>query len=426
MSVEQAAFTVRAAIRPEARTRLERLLEQVGQDPAGNALFPFAALRTIHFARFFILDDALDLENKPLPATLLFTSNVDGTEKDHVDALALGFAPGLDALFGCCQDYPAETERTAVSRAVFLTTRRIGAQAFYVNTRGRTVDQIHKEENLRLAIDRFLNGNDFRGNSPSAVRAAIQNHVRLDPDLGWASDGSMPPRARNVWRNRSMLAMAALGALALLPVLIPFLVLGLLLLRFKEMRENGGPSGLPANLARDPDIEAREDRWAQNPFSAVGYIKPDSFRVAVLRIVLAAIDFGAKYLYNEGSLTGVETIHFARWLIVDGNRRVVFCSNYDGSLESYMDDFINKVAWGLNAAFSNGVAYPKTNWLVRDGAKDEQAFKAFINKYQVPTQAWYSAYPYSTATNIRNNEKIRAGLFARLDEKETEKWLALL
>jgi hypothetical protein len=34
---------------------------------------------------------------------------------------------------------------------------------------------------------------------------------------------------------------------------------------------------------------------------------------------------------------------------------MLFASNYDGSLESYMDDFINKVAWGLNLVFSNGV-----------------------------------------------------------------------
>ena len=34
---------------------------------------------------------------------------------------------------------------------------------------------------------------------------------------------------------------------------------------------------------------------------------------------------------------------------------MLFMSNYDGSLESYMDDFINKVGWGLNLSFSHGV-----------------------------------------------------------------------
>ena len=40
-----------------------------------------------------------------------------------------------------------------------------------------------------------------------------------------------------------------------------------------------------------------------------------------------------------------------------------------------MDDFINKVGFGLNVVFGNGVGYPTTNWLILDGAKDEQKFK---------------------------------------------------
>ena len=56
----------------------------------------------------------------------------------------------------------------------------------------------------------------------------------------------------------------------------------------------------------------------------------------------------------------MKTIHFARWVFIDGKRRMFFASNYDGSLESYMDDFIDKVAWGLNLVFSNGVGYPRT------------------------------------------------------------------
>ena len=57
-----------------------------------------------------------------------------------------------------------------------------------------------------------------------------------------------------------------------------------------------------------------------------------------------------------------------------------------------MDDFIDKVAWGLNLVFRNGVGYPRTSWLVRGGAKDELAFKDYLRVHQVPTRVWYSAY----------------------------------
>ena len=99
-----------------------------------------------------------------------------------------------------------------------------------------------------------------------------------------------------------------------------------------------------------------------------------------------------RHVFNRGNLAGVKTIHFARWIFLDDKRRVIFASNYDGSLESYMDDFIDKIAWGLNIVFSNGFGYPRTNWLIIDGARDELAFKDYLRLHQVPTRVWYSAY----------------------------------
>jgi hypothetical protein len=110
-------------------------------------------------------------------------------------------------------------------------------------------------------------------------------------------------------------------------------------------------------------------------------------------------------------------------VFLDDDRRLIFASNYDGSLESYMDDFIDKVHWGLNAAFSNGVGYPKTSFLLRGGAADEETFKNYLRCHQIPTQVWYSAYPDLSAANIANNAAIRAGLIGPMSREETEAWL---
>ncbi len=96
---------------------------------------------------------------------------------------------------------------------------------------------------------------------------------------------------------------------------------------------------------------------------AVGHVKPGRFRLLTLRAVLFGLNFTTRHIFNRGNLSGVKTIHFARWVFLDGKRRMFFASNYDGSMESYMDDFIDKVAWGLNLVFTNGVGYPKTRWL---------------------------------------------------------------
>jgi hypothetical protein len=122
----------------------------------------------------------------------------------------------------------------------------------------------------------------------------------------------------------------------------------------------------------------------------------------------------------------VHTIHFARWVMLDDNRRVVFISNYDGSLESYMDDFINKVGFGLNVVFSNGIGYPRTNWLVVDGARDEQTFKYFLRRHQMPTQVWYDAHSGLTAFDLQNNSRIRQGLESSMTDEEAREWVQLL
>ena len=88
-----------------------------------------------------------------------------------------------------------------------------------------------------------------------------------------------------------------------------------------------------------------------------------------------------------------------------------------------MDDFIDKVAWGLNAVFSNGVGYPRTRWLIKGGAQDEQAFKSYLENHQLQTQVWYAAYDRLTAVNIENNMEIRKGLSGSLSQQATEAWL---
>ena len=102
---------------------------------------------------------------------------------------------------------------------------------------------------------------------------------------------------------------------------------------------------------------------------------------------------------------------------------MLFASNYDGSLESYMVDFIDLVWWGLNLVFTNGYGYPRTRWLIFEGARDEQAFKNYIRNHQLHSQLWYSAYPQLTAVNIANNAAIRAGMSGEMSEQAAARWL---
>jgi hypothetical protein len=328
-------------------------------------------------------------------------------------------------VYAHCAGYPAQGERTRASRLAYLQAHTVPADATYVNTRGRTVQQIRRQAQLRDAIERFLDRSPraWRDGDAAAVRKAIQDFVAAEPSLRWAR--TMP--SRSLLERLGEVVDFARGAF-LLALVAPFALLALpafvVLLRFHELRD-------PARRVRASDeriqmLAALEDHAAQNQFSAAGFLKPGWFRRGLAVAVLWLVNFGARHLFPRADLSGVKTIHFARWVFVDGGRRLLFASNYDGSLENYMGDFIDKVAWGLNAVFSNGVDYPRTNWLIHDGAKDEGAFKDFIRSHQIPTQVWYAAYPNLTAVNVEQNARIHEGLFARLDTAGVDAWLRLL
>jgi hypothetical protein len=106
---------------------------------------------------------------------------------------------------------------------------------------------------------------------------------------------------------------------------------------------------------------------------------------------------------------------------------MIFFSNYDGSVESYMDDFINKTGFGLNASFSNGIGYPRTNWLVRDGCIDERNYKEYLRRHTLPSQVWYKAYPGLGAVDLERNTRIRRGLeMSSVTDEQAREWVALL
>ncbi len=113
-------------------------------------------------------------------------------------------------------------------------------------------------------------------------------------------------------------------------------------------------------------------------------------------------------------------------MIIDEGKRLLFLTNYDGSMISYVGDFVNKswqIPWALTAIWSNTVGFPDTRWLILDGAKNINRFAAFLRNHQVPTQVWYSAYKRSTNGNIMNNARIRRGLFSDLVGLDTLEWL---
>jgi hypothetical protein len=418
----QLAVAVRATVElgrlPDLRDRLTAMDEQA----PGAATIPFSAFDEVHFARFLLLEDSAEPGERPIPASLMYMSEIDAPRDAHLDRLADVGGAGLDATFGLCEGYPAAPD--AAARRAYLDAHSLTAHARYVNTVGRTAVQIRQEAQLRDAIEAFLDGADDLPADPLAVRGRIQGFVRSRPDLAWARRRARAPGV--AWRVRNKLhLLAVITALMLLsPLILLALPVYALLLRLHEIREDA------RHLRPDPEhvrmLAAREERAAHSPFSAIGYVKPGPFRRATTRVVLWLLKTASRHVFTRADLSGIKTIPFARWLVLDDWRRVIFTSNYDGSLESYMNDFIDKVWYGLNASFSNGVGYPRTKFLLFQGARQEQQFKDYLRRHQIDTQVWYSAYDRLSALNIENNALIRSGLFGPLSRADAQTWLARL
>ncbi|HEY0371349.1 MAG TPA: hypothetical protein VGD79_05080, partial [Thermoanaerobaculia bacterium] len=98
-------------------------------------------------------------------------------------------------------------------------------------------------------------------------------------------------------------------------------------------------------------------------------------------------------------------------------------SNFDGSWENYLDDFIDKASKGLTGIWGGTIGFPRAHYLLFGGATNGSRFKAIARNKQVPPRVWYNAYPALTVDAIANNSAIRRDLFATLDADAARLWL---
>jgi Dyp-type peroxidase family len=187
------------------------------------------------------------------------------------------------------------------------------------------------------------------------------------------------------------------------------------------------------NLAADEKRKIRrlrrtEDRSGciQNHLASIVRLRRGPFTKFFLRVKLKLLNAIYRTVFTRGTLAGVPGIHFGHWTLLDEGRdakgrkdpgRILFLSNYDGTWDNYLDDFIAKLASGVGQIWGCGVGFP--------GVTDGEIFKNWARLQQTRTSVWYSAYPDLTVDAINNHSEIREGLFAPIDKrpKRLKAWL---
>jgi hypothetical protein len=432
-------LTVLAAIRPGEEERLRYILRAIGDDingkrlhlSAGQPRIDFPRSRAIHFARFAILDDP---DRGPNRKRLLYSSNYDGDLDAHLDELA-ALTSDMHAIWGACEAYPGTAGFIG-----FMRAHAHEPEAFYIAFRDNTAEDVRQSIALRRRVQPLLDA------APASSLAAIfPDGASGLPDFS----SSGPAWAVEVHRVATAAGRNISAAVKRLARALPVIIdLPRAVARCGFVNVFRGTQKITATIDRvpafrrvnritrnrlppmhsnyssvDPDNAAipaadvtvvpedaiesrpihdsptfREDVITQNQLTLITDVRDG--QVDRVRAVMSAINSYSRRLAPPGSLIGVSTIHFVRWLLLDGGRRLMMVSDYDGSWESYIDEFAELILSGLDAIWETCHGYPP------DGARDVPALKRFLRSHQVPSDVFYSAYPDETILNIVNDRAL--------------------
>jgi hypothetical protein len=430
-------FTALVTIVPEKLDPLRVLLNTIGDNIPANGIIDFAAIPNVHFMRWVILDSSTDIRGKKIDASLALGADFDGTTTAFLQGLVKAAQSGLDRIYQYCDGFPGANNSEGLID--YLLRNSVPTSAYYAGYRGRSVGQVRAESGLRDSIEELVDQNytTFKSTRSESVFAQIKQRLFVGDggNFAWAKSPYTPYQGKPL--DALTISIGFIGIAygyfclkarvptAYKSIPIYAVVVLIAILRLKESTDQQW-TGTPDPKLVDELLED-EDRTliVQNQLTHVVNIKPGLFRLSALRFVLFAIDWLAANKFYTGSLGGIPSIHFARWMIIDQGRRLLFFSNFDGSWENYLGDFIDRAHQGLTGVWSNTDGFPKSQFLVNGGATNEQLFKNWTRYHQIPTQVWYTANPQLTVQNINNNTAVRTGLLDTSAD-EVEDWVRLL
>ncbi|MFQ3664581.1 MAG: hypothetical protein SNJ79_00890 [Sphingomonadaceae bacterium] len=112
-------------------------------------------------------------------------------------------------------------------------------------------------------------------------------------------------------------------------------------------------------------------------------------------------------------LLGLSIIHFARWVIIRRdqwpdlgqgreslmNDYMLFCSNFNGTWDQYIDAFADGIPSGLDLFWYSSTKYP--------GSVPITPFKRYIRANQIDTDYYYNATPGAAQRDIKAALRVR-------------------
>jgi hypothetical protein len=458
------------------RQRVQALADK--EDPKIDGAPSFVRLQKIPQLHFISMQIFEDNHFDPL---LIFENNFDGTPDAYWPGVLAQLSDDLLRIFACTKEARTDTwaplfqAGSSASLVPFLQAHSYRPSAQHFGAVANALPRIHRDRDVFTHIQTELGvtGSKYRELDEVRVQAAL--HEWALHKYQWLRDAEKPTTQQAISAYKVstlrpilpwlLLAFALIALilgshelhrLGILPWhgiqsldLIPSFVAGfivhfaiaLILLiavlilvsiaPFKVLRHleqtdfaQVNPQLSPAQLKL---FAAQEDQIVQNHLASMVLVKPGMLRGFLITNALRLLHFVVPIIAWDGYLGSMRTIHFAHWTLVGNSGRLLFLSNFDGSWQSYLDDFVDKAARGLTLAWGNCVGFPPTKDLVLEGAAHGTQFKAWARLSQTQNILWYSAYSDLTVNQIIRNASVVDGLRkTSMTKKEAEQWAQLL
>jgi hypothetical protein len=404
-------------------------------------------IEKLHYLRIFALGEDRDLDGHPLAARLVLSAVFEGGWLEFMRELVKVGSDRLKQILRYCEAFPTDGDHNDVYE--WLLQHREEPQAYHVGTLWDDLQHIKDEYRLWVTIGKHIDEQRAAGTwgsrDPVAIRRKIQEFVRTQDSLPQAPRPAVPWRLR-FWEALDLLKMLAI--LAVLPALLACLsvwicgwnwwhllwqipVIGLLLagayllvVLCYELLE--GDLVIKPAAGAVAALVAEEDFGIQNQLTLAIAVRNSRFRRLTIRIVLWLANAASKHWYRRGQLVGVDTIHFARFHLIDEGRRMLFMSEFDGGWERYLFDFLGVGSLAVVPIWTNLHGCPKTRFLRFVTKGFAQRFLPFTRAQQQHTHLWYCTVDYLTVAEIKRNAAVRAGLFGSSSRQAAEEWLKLL
>jgi len=387
--MRQGDLTVITRITAGQEKNLDYLLTSLGKDAPGLLHHYFRRTRTLHFACWLII-----CPGPGKPSFLVLETNYDGDLDEHLEELIRYAAPALDRIYAACEGYPSSgcSDRQEVKK--YLKNNAKPSFFYYVTFPGQTVSSIRNAIAVRKLTDRFLDRLRRKKLLAGLSKEQVDHEITayfVDTAMVKPVPG---PSTFLFWFTRLLsllwLVIPTIVRLICLVFLFPSIL-------WHECRDLKTAPSVPRPI--DPRLYFPNALEAHHHLTTLTTIKAGFVRKHTLRTILVLFRTAAATVFPPGSLGPHRTVHFARWVLLDG-KQMLFLVNHNESWDSYLGDFAD-VGCGVTPIWTNTEGFPPTRWLFLGGAAHVDGFKQWSREHNWNAPIFYSAYSKDTVRNLK-------------------------